>query len=103
MSASLASAMMNAREDGLALISASFASRDFIGGASGVYLREGFPERTGGLLETNLLFGPELEFEVLFDAGPGDDRRHAEADAVDAVGALDQGRYRQQRGFVEQN
>jgi hypothetical protein len=41
MSASFASAMMNARDEGLALTSASLVSSDFIGDASGGNLKEG--------------------------------------------------------------
>src|SRR5580765_1682183 len=95
MSASLASAMMNAFEDGLALISASLASSDFIlfaDLASRFYLRQRFSQRPGGLLQCHLLFWPKFDFDMLFDPFSADHRRHAETDVSHVVSPLNQRR-----------
>src|SRR6266567_5275166 len=89
MSASLASARMKARDEGFALASASLASSDFM--KSDLHLRQGFFERTGGLLQSHLLFRPQLNFQVSLDALARNHRRDAEANVIDAISFLHQG------------
>src|SRR5438445_2676176 len=83
MSASLASAMMKAREQGLARISASLVSSNLLvillmklgtsrfgigtslpstSDSSRLHFRQGFFQRSRGLLQRHLLVGPQLDF-----------------------------------------
>src|SRR5262245_64394253 len=95
MSASFASAMIKAFEDGLALISASLASSDFIlftNFALRFHLRQRLSESPGGLLQCHQFFWPQFDFDVLLGALSADDRRYAKTNVPHVIRALHQGR-----------
>src|SRR5438045_453278 len=91
MSASLASAMIKLREPALALISASFWSRDLIMAPQlGFDLGQRLFEGAGRGLQAHQLLGPKLDLNLFEHSLPAYHAGHAQADIAQVVGALHQ-------------